>query len=72
LRAEDLARAEKLFHRLAPMEFAARATALAEISSEDPALAAEIESLLAAHDTDGAAAGGPVPRLAVRVNIRNL
>ncbi len=53
LRPEDLARAEELFHRLAPLDSAARATALAEISSEDPALAAEIESLLAAHDSDG-------------------
>ncbi|HSM17616.1 MAG TPA: protein kinase, partial [Gemmatimonadales bacterium] len=53
MRAEDLARAEELFHRLAQLDSAARATALAEISSEDPALGAEIESLLAAHDTDG-------------------
>lgn len=54
MRSEDRARAEEVFHRLAPLAPSARATLLAQISSEDPALGAEIESLLASHDSDGA------------------
>jgi hypothetical protein len=42
LGAEERARAEDLFHRLAPLEPEARVARLAEIGAEDPPLAAEI------------------------------
>lgn len=45
---------EELFHRLAPLSAARRAAALAELAVADPELAAEVESLLVAHDRDGA------------------
>ncbi len=53
MRPEDWERAEQWFHRLAPLEPARRATMLAEVSSESPNLGLEIESLLAAHDSQG-------------------
>lgn len=53
MKAEQRARTEEMFHRLAPMEPAERASWLAEISAEDQALGTDIESLLAAHDSDG-------------------
>ena len=47
-------RAEALFHRLAPLGLAERAAVLAETARQDAELAAEVESLLAAHDGEGA------------------
>lgn len=53
MRPEDWERAEQWFHRLAPLEPATRAALLAEVSAESPNLGLEIESLLAAHDSQG-------------------
>ena len=53
MKAEQRARTEELFHRLAQLEPEARATGLVDISAEDPVLGAELESLLVAHDSDG-------------------
>jgi serine/threonine-protein kinase len=65
--------AEKWFHRLAPRTAAARAAALRGLAASDPALASDVESLLAAHDRAGVVdrlvatlapgGGGPVPEL---------
>lgn len=53
MRPEDWERAEELFHRLAPLGVAQRSESLAEVSSTEPDLAADVRSLLSAHDSEG-------------------
>lgn len=53
MRPEDWERAEQWFHRLAPLEPTTRAALFAEVSAESPDLGLEVESLLAAHDSQG-------------------
>lgn len=59
---KDLARAQRFFRSLAPLGEAARARRLEEICAEEPALGAEIEALLAAHDASGALDRSRSPR----------
>ena len=59
-------RAEAHFHRLAALDGAARARALAQIAAEDAALAEEVAALLAAHDAEG-----PMDRLGATLGLQS-
>jgi Flp pilus assembly protein TadD/TolB-like protein len=49
----DWDRIEELFHELAPLDPHARDVALGDITARDPELAAELRTILAAHDATG-------------------
>lgn len=54
MRPSDRARAAELFHELVELDAGGRAERLKEIARGEPLVAGELESLLRAHDTEGA------------------
>lgn len=59
---EDWDRMEDWFHRLAPLDDAARTRLLGEIHSDDPGFGEQVLALLAAHDAES-----PLDRLAAKL-----